>query len=206
MGGCTVRLAAMADSCGGCHARYFGPEVGHAPVAQGRCAEPLAAEAGAVVDRSPDDLREVGNYVAADQNERGRPMLTNRGDDPLRLPEQQGPGVGRDRSAVEVGDDLPPTEAREQERFRVTLCGHKGCLLVGHETLYPKRFMPQDAAFIYPVGEKCGPRLHGPRRRTPRTPPRYIAASCAPSRGILHPHRRRSHCARPSQSHRCRRA
>ena len=27
--------------------------------------ELLAAEAGAVVDRSPDDLREVGNYVAA---------------------------------------------------------------------------------------------------------------------------------------------
>ena len=29
----------LADSCRGCHARYFGPEVGHAPVAQGQCAE-----------------------------------------------------------------------------------------------------------------------------------------------------------------------
>ena len=29
----------LADSCRGCHARYFGPEVGHAPVAQGQCVE-----------------------------------------------------------------------------------------------------------------------------------------------------------------------
>ena len=60
--------------------------------------------------------------------ETGRELADDAGD-PLRLPKQQGPGVGGDRSAVEAGDDLPPTEALEQERFRVTLWGHKGCLL-----------------------------------------------------------------------------
>jgi predicted CXXCH cytochrome family protein len=29
----------LADSCRVCHARYFGPEVGHAPVSQGQCGE-----------------------------------------------------------------------------------------------------------------------------------------------------------------------
>jgi len=35
--------------------------------------------------------------------------------DPLRLPEQQGPGVGGDRPAVKAGHDFPPTEPLEQE-------------------------------------------------------------------------------------------
>ena len=29
----------LLDSCRTCHARYFGPEVGHAPVALGQCVE-----------------------------------------------------------------------------------------------------------------------------------------------------------------------
>ncbi len=29
----------LADSCRGCHGRYFGPEVGHAPVSNGQCGD-----------------------------------------------------------------------------------------------------------------------------------------------------------------------
>lgn len=31
--------ADLADSCRGCHPRYFGPEVGHAPVANAQCGD-----------------------------------------------------------------------------------------------------------------------------------------------------------------------
>jgi len=68
------------------------------------------------------------------------------------------------RAAVETAHHLPPPEGMKRKRILITLRRHQGCLPALHKTLLPKRFMPQDAAFIHPLGEKCGLSAPGARK------------------------------------------
>jgi hypothetical protein len=65
---------------------------------------------------------------------------TDQADRPVRGPEQQRPGVGGDRPAVEAGHHTPGLDRCELEQRRVTLRRHRGPPLRRVKSLSQKNF------------------------------------------------------------------
>jgi hypothetical protein len=61
-------------------------------------------------------------------------------DGPIRGAEQQRAGIGCDRSAIEGRHDGPPFDRCKQERFRATLCRHRGSPLSRAKSLLHNNF------------------------------------------------------------------
>jgi hypothetical protein len=54
----------------------------------------------------------------------GKP--SGQSNDPIRLPQQQGSGVRRDRSAIKTSHNFTAADGFESEQVWVTLCLHRG--------------------------------------------------------------------------------
>jgi hypothetical protein len=62
------------------------------------------------------------------------------------FPQQQGPGVGRDRSAIKNPAKFPLLKGLKIESIRVTLCLHRVASCMRHNLLSPKQVIAYRAA------------------------------------------------------------
>ena len=76
-------------------------------------------------------------------------------DRPVRLAQQQGPGVRGDRAAVETGHHLAAFQRWKFEQHRATLCRHWGAPSI-RESCGDSSFFSESAPQCIRFGEKCG--------------------------------------------------
>ena len=81
-------------------------------------------------------------------DEAGRERSDNpRGAFDLAQPERL--AIGRQRAAIEAGDDLTPARRLKNHRSGSTLCPHNGRRLVRAEVVLNKHLMPHGAAVMH---------------------------------------------------------